>query len=155
MNTSKNSIYNTLLQDMTTVIGPVGKYQPNLIGKMAISSAMIMKYLPELVFTGYYLLENDLLHIGPYQGTIIACTPIVVGKGVCGACAFSGKPIIVKDVQNYPNYIACDQETQSEIVLPVIEYEKLIAILDIDGRNVNQFDETDVHYLSAILKMLF
>ncbi len=155
MKISTHEMYSELIHDVKMVLGSEGKYRPDHTGMMAISAAMIMRYIPDLVFAGYYRVIHDQLHIGPYQGTVIPCTPISFGKGVCGECALSRMPVIVEDVSQYPNYIACDQETRSEIVIPVISKNEFIAVLDIDGKNHGQFSTSDARYLVDVLDVIF
>lgn len=154
-NNSKTKVYQTLLNETDLVLGHKGKYAPAPLGKMAISTAILTRHIPDLVFAGYYLLSDSQLEIGPYQGDIIACTPIQLGKGVCGTCAKTHKAIIVEDVNTYPNYIACDNETNSEIVLPVFVDNTCMGVLDLDGKNVGQFDEIDKLHLEQFLKLIF
>ena len=154
-NNQKNNYYQSLLTETKYILGYDGKYTPGTIGKMAISTALLSRHIPDLVFAGYYLLSGSQLEIGPYQGNIIACTPIQLGKGVRGTCAENQKTIIVEDVNLYPNYIACDTETNSEIVLPVFVNNKFSGVLDIDGKNIGQFDETDVENLEHFLNLIF
>ena len=125
------------------------------ISKMALSSTLIMKFIPNLVFAGYYTFQNNQLEIGPYQGDVIACSPIQKGKGVCGKSFELEKEIIVPNVNEFSGYIACDSITKSEIVIPVFHNNTIFAILDIDGKNFNQFDEIDSKYLKQILKNIF
>ncbi|MAJ44239.1 MAG: diguanylate cyclase [Candidatus Marinimicrobia bacterium] len=127
----------------------------SIISKMALSSTLIMKFIPNLVFVGYYIIKNNQLEIGPYQGDVIACSPIKKGKGVCGKSYELKEEIIVPNVNKFPNYIACDSITKSEIVLPVFHKNQLIAILDIDGKHTNQFDKIDSKYLKQIIKTIF
>ena len=122
---------------------------------MSISSTLIIRHLPQLVFAGYYLIKNKQLEIGPYQGDIIACSPIQKGKGVCGKCYELEKEIIVPNVVKFPGYIACDTITKSEIAIPVFHENKLIAILDLDGKNLNQFNSNDAIQLSKLMSKIF
>ena len=125
------------------------------ISKMALSSTLIMKFIPNIVFAGYYTVQNNQLEIGPYQGDVIACSPIQKGNGVCGKSFELEKEIIVPNVNEFSGYIACDSITKSEIVLPVFHNNAIFAILDIDGKNLNQFDKIDSKYLKQILKNIF
>mgnify|MGYP002725707151 CR=1 FL=1 len=151
----KSSCYSALLHEAEMLLGEGGKYIPDQIGRMAISAAILFRHLPDLVFAGYYINQESELIIGPYQGNIIACTPIQMGKGACGTCVKKREPIIIPDVRNYPNYIACDGETLSEIVLPVFVNNNLIGVLDIDGRHADQFNDDDAQQLTTFLRMIF
>ncbi len=127
----------------------------SFISKMALSSALFMRYIPNLVFAGYYIVQDNKLIIGPYQGDVIACSPIENNQGVCGNSFYLKKTIIVPDVNEYPGYISCDSITKSEIVIPIIQNNSVIAILDIDGKKYNQFDEIDSKNLEKIVKIIF
>jgi len=125
------------------------------IGKMSIIASILKTEFNEWIFCGFYrVVKEGLLEIGPYQGNVIACSHIHFDNGVCGAAATLNKTIIVKDVLSFPNYIACDSDTVSEIVVPLIKNKKLLAVLDIDGHKIGQFDEDDKSYLEKILLLI-
>ena len=125
------------------------------IGKMSIIASILKTEFNEWIFCGFYrVVKERLLEIGPYQGNVIACSHIHFDNGVCGAAATLNKTIIVKDVLSFPNYIACDSDTVSEIVVPLIKNKKLLAVLDIDGHKIGQFDEDDKSYLEKILLLI-
>ena len=107
-------------------------------------------------WTGFYrVVAPGLLKIGPYQGGH-GCLTIPFGKGVCGAVAESGEPLIVPDVEAFPGHIACASTTRSEIVLPVFDSAgTLIAVLDIDSNRADAFDAEDQEQLARILKDTF
>ena len=94
--------------------------------------------------------KRKYLEIGPYQGKILACTKINIGQGVCGTVAKNKQTIIVDDVITYSNYISCDPRTRSEIVVPIIRNNDLIAVIDIDSTKIGYFDQTDKRYLEKI-----
>ncbi|NOZ07348.1 MAG: GAF domain-containing protein [FCB group bacterium] len=152
---TRREIYEQLLHEIPLLIGAEGKYAADLIGKMALFSAAVKRRFPDLIFIGFYIVKDQYLHIGPYQGDIIACTPIAFGSGVCGKAAADRETLIVNDVCDFPGYIACDSETRSEIVLPVVQEEELIAVLDIDSGKPGRFDDLDQHYLELLLKIVF
>ena len=125
------------------------------IGKMSIIASILKTEFNEWIFCGFYrVVKERLLEIGPYQGNVIACSHIHFNNGVCGAAATLNKTIIVKDILSFPNYIACDSDTVSEIVVPLIKNKKLLAVLDIDGHKIGQFDEDDKSYLEKILLLI-
>ena len=125
------------------------------IGKMSIIASILKTEFNEWIFCGFYrVVKERLLEIGPYQGNVIACSHIHFDNGVCGAAATLNKTIIVKDILSFPNYIACDSDTVSEIVVPLIKNKKLLAVLDIDGHKIGQFDEDDKSYLEKILLLI-
>src|SRR6059058_2478371 len=104
-------------------------------------------------WVGFYLVKEDELVLGPFQGPV-ACTRIKKGRGVCGTSWQESKTLIVPDVEKFPGHIACSSSSRSEIVIPVIKGEKVIAVLDVDSEKYNLFDETDKHYLEKIVKYL-
>lgn len=104
-------------------------------------------------WTGFYRVVGDELVLGPFQGPL-ACTRIPFGKGVCGNAWKAGKTIVVPDVDKFPGHIACSCESRSEIVVPVRKDGGIIAVLDIDSRELCCFDETDRKYLEMILEKL-
>ncbi len=123
--------------------------------KMAITNALIIMEFPNLIFCGFYVMNNkNYLEIGPYQGKILACTKIKIGQGVCGSVASNKKTLIVNDVTTYSNYISCDPKTRSEIVVPIIKENKLLAVLDIDSEAVGNFNKIDKLYLEKIAHLL-
>ena len=125
------------------------------IAKMATISCELFQNLNGFDWVGFYrVTEPGLLKIGPYQGGH-GCLVIPVDKGVCGACASTQETQIVDDVDAFPGHIACAASTKSEIVLPVFQDNKLIAVLDIDSDNSAEFDENDKIELEGILSAAF
>jgi len=97
--------------------------------------------------------KNDELVLAPFQGPV-ACTRIKKGRGVCGSSWAQAKTLIVPDVEQFPGHIACSSLSKSEIVVPVIRNNKVVAVLDVDSSEYNQFDNTDQQYLEEIVNML-
>lgn len=104
-------------------------------------------------WTGFYRVVGEELVLGPFQGPV-ACTRIRYGKGVCGSAWKAGESIVVPDVELFPGHIACSSESRSEIVVPVKKGGEIIAVLDIDSRELNCFDDTDRMYLERIVEYL-
>ena len=104
-------------------------------------------------WVGFYLVKNDELVLGPFQGPV-ACTRIKKGKGVCGSSWEKNKTIIVPDVDNFPGHIACASASKSEIVLPLIKGDEVIGVLDVDSEFLSHFDETDQSYLENVISIL-
>ena len=104
-------------------------------------------------WTGFYLVQGRELVLGPFQGPI-ACTRIPFGKGVCGAAWQQGKTVVVPDVEEFPGHIACSSASRSEIVVPVIKGKDVVAVLDIDSRELATFDARDAAGLEAIAALL-
>lgn len=101
-------------------------------------------------WVGFYLVKNDELVLGPFQGPV-ACTRIKKGKGVCGTSWAEAKTIIVPDVDKFPGHIACSSLSKSEIVVPIIRNGEVIGVLDVDSADYNTYDETDQRYLEEII----
>lgn len=93
------------------------------------------------------------MYLGPFQGKV-ACTKIKIGDGVCGTSAEKKKTIIVPDVDKFPGHIACDAESKSEIVVPIIKGDRLYGVLDLDSTSLNAFNETDEKYLEKLVHFL-
>lgn len=131
--------------------------ESDLIANMANLAALIHQTM-EFWWTGFYIVRTgkddaEQLVLGPFQGPI-ACTRIALGRGVCGASWQRRETIIVPDVEKFPGHIACSSESRSEIVVPIFRDNKVTAVLDIDSRHLNTFDETDARYLEQIVKLL-
>ena len=102
--------------------------------KMSLSASVLACQFDNWIFCGFYVnYSKKVLEIGPYQGKILPCTNIKYGVGVCGTSALKQQTIIVNNVHDYENYISCDSDTNSEIVIPVFNKKRLIAVLDIDS----------------------
>jgi GAF domain-containing protein len=114
----------------------------DLIANAANTSALIFHALPDLNWAGFYFMRNGELVVGPFQGKP-ACVRIAVGKGVCGTAAQRRGTIVVPDVHAFPGHIACDEASRSEIVVPLIDGENLLGVLDIDSPRLARFDEAD------------
>ena len=124
--------------------------------KMSLSASVLGCQFENWIFCGFYVSCNKSnLEIGPYQGKILPCTNIKYGKGVCGTSAIKKQTIIVKDVSEYANYISCDFNTKSEIVVPIFKKKELVAVLDIDSNKRNDFDKIDEEYLEKISTLFF
>lgn len=115
--------------------------------------AAALKQTMNFFWVGFYIVKNNELVLGPFQGPI-ACTRIAFGKGVCGACWKEKKTIIVPNVDEFPGHIACSSDSKSEIVLPAIKNGEVALVLDVDSDQLNDFDETDNVYLSQIMSMI-
>jgi len=145
---SKEEKYSSLLPQINGLISG----EPNLIANLANVSASL-KQTFNFFWVGFYLVENNELVLGPFQGCI-ACTRIQFGKGVCGTSWKEMKSIIVPNVDEFPGHIACSSFSKSEIVIPIIKNENVVAILDIDSDVLNDFDEIDQKYLEQLCVQL-
>lgn len=104
-------------------------------------------------WVGFYIVKQDELVLGPFQGPV-ACTRIRKGRGVCGSSWERATTIIVPDVEKFPGHIACSSLSKSEIVIPVIRNNIVVAILDIDSEVLNMFEDIDRIYLEALVAMI-
>lgn len=121
----------------------------DLIANMSNISALLFNNLPDVSYAGFYRYQNNELILGPFQGPV-ACMHIAIGKGVCGTAAKTRETQIVPDVHKFAGHIACDAATNSEIVIPIMKNEVLIAVLDLDSNNFARFDDIDSEYLTKI-----
>jgi L-methionine (R)-S-oxide reductase len=121
------------------------------IANAANLSALIWQGLPELNWAGFYFRKADTLVLGPFQGKP-ACVLIPMGKGVCGTAAQSGKTIIVPDVLAFPGHIACDSDSKSEIVIPLLRDGRVAGVLDVDSPRPDRFDAADAVGLEALAR---
>ncbi|MBM3909779.1 MAG: GAF domain-containing protein, partial [Firmicutes bacterium] len=103
--------------------------------------------------TGFYLYNGTALYLGPFQGKV-ACVDITLDRGVCGKAASERKTIVVPNVHEFPGHIACDEGSNSEIVVPIVKNKALIGVLDIDSYQFNRFDKVDQKNLEALVKLL-
>ncbi|MBA4018929.1 MAG: diguanylate cyclase [Pirellula sp.] len=121
----------------------------DFIANAANTSALLFGRLPDLNWAGFYILREGQLVLGPFQGKP-ACVRIDLGRGVCGAAAQRRETINVADVHQFPGHIACDADSQSEIVVPLIVEGRLIGVLDLDSPKLGRFTQEDVRLLEAI-----
>ncbi len=121
------------------------------ISKMASVVGVLHNEMNNFFWTGFYRVVEGRLVIGPYQGTV-GCLRIEIGQGVCGTAVAMGETQVVENVDDFPGHIACDERSQSEIVVPVTnESGELIAVLDVDSVEKGAFDDVDRKYLEEIL----
>ncbi len=121
----------------------------DLIANMSNISALLFNNLPDVSYAGFYRYQNHELILGPFQGPV-ACMHIAIGKGVCGTAAKTRETQIVPNVHEFAGHIACDAATNSEIVIPIMKNEDLIAVLDLDSKVFARFDDIDAEYLTKI-----
>ena len=124
----------------------------NNTGALANAAALIHETMG-FFWTGFYLVKDNILHLGPFQGPV-ACYTIPYGKGVCGTSWKEGKTLVVKDVEEFPGHIACSSLFRSEIVVSIFKNDKIIGVLDIDSTETGTFDETDRDYLDKAMDIL-
>ncbi|MDI6846228.1 MAG: GAF domain-containing protein [Candidatus Saccharicenans sp.] len=125
------------------------------VARMSTICALLYHKLNYYFWCGFYLLKDDELIVGPYQGPL-ACLKLAHNRGVCWTGVREKKPIIVPDVHQFPDHIACDERSQSEIVVPVFTSEgQVYGVIDVDSDKLAAFDEVDAQYLEEIAKMIF
>ena len=139
----------TLPEQLESLIS-LDKYEVTSLSNM---SALIFYNLPDVSWAGFYLVRDGKLILGPFQGKI-ACTEIKFGKGVCGTTAEKKETIIVKNVHEFPGHIACDSESNSEIVVPIFKNGELYGVLDLDSKKLERFEEKDKLLLESLVKIL-
>ncbi len=132
--------------------------EPDRIARMATVASMAAQAFPQFFWTGFYGVDaakGDELVVGPYQGTL-GCLRIAFGRGVCGRAAAERRTVIVADVGAFPDHIACDSRSKSEIVVPVFDADgSLIAVLDVDSTDLAAFDAADAVGLERIVRETF
>lgn len=126
--------------------------ETDLIANLANLAAALKEQFGWL-WVGFYLVKNEELVLGPFQGPV-ACTRIKKGRGVCGASWQQKQTLVVADVEKFPGHIACSSLSRSEIVVPLFFNTEVVAVLDADSESLNQFDETDKQYLEQIVKLV-
>jgi L-methionine (R)-S-oxide reductase len=127
------------------------KDKPNPIARMATIVAVLHHKMPYFFWSGFYLLDNDELIVGPYQGSL-ACIKLKKNTGVCWAGINLGETVVVEDVHEFPGHIACDSRSNSEIVVPLRDKKgKIIGVLDVDSKELGSFDEVDAEWLEKIV----
>ena len=126
-----------------------------IIARMATINAVLHHKFEYFFWTGFYILKEGELIVGPYQGPV-ACQVLAKNTGVCWAAVNESQSVIVPDVEKFQGHIACDSRSNSEITVPVKNKEgKIIAVMDVDSSTLDSFDETDQKYLEQIVKLIF
>lgn len=143
--------YNRIYTQLSELV----KRTDNKIARMATITAILYHKMDDFSWAGFYLLQNNELIVGPYQGPV-ACQILEKDRGVCWKGINDQKNIIVPDVRKFPGHIACDPRSRSEIVIPVRNNKKeIIGVLDIDSNKPDNFDETDASQLEKIISLIF
>ena len=145
---TKEEKYQELIPQLEAVVS----CETDVIANMANMASMLHETFG-FWWTGFYRVVDGMLVLGPFQGPL-ACTRIRKGKGVCGTAWASGETVVVPDVEQFPGHIACSSESRSEIVVPVFKGSAIVAVLDIDSRELSAFDETDRKYLEKAVTLL-
>ncbi len=146
----KEKIYERVIEQLKELF----QKSEDPVARMATINALLYHKLDYYFWCGFYLLKEGELIVGPYQGPL-ACLKLAHDRGVCWAGVREKKPIIVPDVHKFPDHIACDERSKSEIVVPVFASDgQVFAVLDVDSDRLASFDEADVRYLEKIAGMI-
>ncbi|MBL4861651.1 MAG: GAF domain-containing protein [Crocinitomicaceae bacterium] len=141
---NKQDVYASIIPQIQALIGD----ERDAIANQA-NFVAALKEAFNFFWVGFYMVKSDELVLGPFQGPI-ACTRIQLGKGVCGTAWQDKKTLVVDNVDLFPGHIACSSNSKSEIVVPLIQQEQVIGVLDIDSDELAAFDETDVLHLNQL-----
>ena len=145
----KEKTYQLLVKQVESLI----EGEHNIMGQLA-NAAAIMHETMGWWWTGFYLVRDGELHLGPFQGPV-ACYRIKQGRGVCGTAWQENRTIVVDDVEQFPGHIACSSESRSEIVVPLHDATGgIVGVLDIDSRELATFDDIDAHWLEEIARVI-
>lgn len=145
----KPELYARIHQQLQALLGG----ESDFIANAANTASLLFHSLPDVNWAGFYMVRDRELVLGPFQGKP-ACVRLPFGKGVCGTAAEKQQTLIVPDVSQFPGHIACDPDSRSEIVVPLISWGKLTGVLDIDSAIPNRFDEQDSEGLESVAAIL-
>ena len=145
-NNAKPKLYASLVVQLLSLL----KGEHDLIANAANFSALLFNSLPNVNWAGFYFLQDGELVLGPFQGNP-ACVRIPMGTGVCGVAAQQCETIIVPNVHEFPGHIACDVASNSEIVVPLFDGERLLGVLDLDSPTIGRFDDQDAEGLNELV----
>jgi L-methionine (R)-S-oxide reductase len=147
--TDKKTLYTEIHRSLQAVL--TGESDP--IANLANAAALLFWSLPAINWAGFYLLKEQELVLGPFQGKI-ACVRIKLGQGVCGNAAEQRQTLLIRNVHEFPGHIACDSASNSEIVVPIVKNDALIGVLDIDSPEFARFDDNDKTELQKFVQIL-
>lgn len=148
-NLDKSMFYIDLAQSLRNLLGE----ERDPIANMANMASLLYFSLPSINWSGFYLFDGQELVLGPFHGKP-ACVRIQMGKGVCGISAIKRETLMIENVHEFPGHIACDADSKSEIVIPMIKDDNIIGVLDIDSPIFGRFDEDDKNGLQHLLEIL-
>lgn len=146
--TSKSELYANLQAQLRSLLAG----ERDLVANAANLSSLLYHSLPDVNWAGLYFLKDDELVLGPFQGKP-ACVRIAIGAGVCGTAARQRQTVIVDNVRDFPGHIACDSASNSEIVVPVLQDNHLVGVLDLDSPSIARFDDQDAEGLNALVEI--
>ncbi|MCD8173877.1 MAG: GAF domain-containing protein [Alistipes sp.] len=146
---NRETVYKELLPQLRALLEGESRPLPCMANICAI-----LKENFGFFWVGFYIVDGDELVLGPFQGPV-ACMIIGKGRGVCGAARERKETVIIPDVEEFPGHIACNPLSRSEIVVPLMDGEEVVAVLDIDSSHLDDFSSTDARYLSEMVSMPF
>jgi len=146
---SKEELYEYMNMSLEGLISE----EPDWLANLSNAAALLWMLMDDINWAGFYVYKNGELVLGPFQGKP-ACTHIQIGKGVCGTAAEQRKTQLVKNVHEFPGHIACDSQSNSEIVIPLLIENKIVGVLDIDSPKLGRFDQTDKEYLEQFAEIV-
>ena len=146
---AKTEMYASLVLQLRSLLK--GEY--DFIANTANFSALVYNALPDVNWAGFYILHDDVLVLGPFQGKP-ACVRIPLGKGVCGFAAKQAETVIVPNVHEFPGHIACDSASNSEIVIPLFDGARVLGVFDVDSPTLKRFDDQDAEGLNELVTVL-
>ncbi|MFM8918135.1 MAG: GAF domain-containing protein [Bacteroidota bacterium] len=147
-NLSRQQRYQELIPQVQALVSG----EQDLVANLANIAAALHETFGFL-WVGFYLVQQDTLVLGPFQGPV-ACTRIAKGKGVCGTAWLQRRNIIVPDVEQFPGHIACSSRSRSEIVLPAFRDGEVFLVMDVDSEDLNHFSELDESGLQEIIRII-
>lgn len=145
----KEEVYKETLKQLKSLL----MEDDNLIASLANTAALLKMNIHWTSWVGFYLAEDSGLVLGPFQGKP-ACVRIEFGRGVCGKAAAMKQTFVVQDVSKFPDHIACDPLSKSEIVVPIMVGGRVVGVLDADSESIASFDEVDKEYLESVVDLL-
>jgi len=145
---TKAELYTSLAAQLRSLLAE----ERDSVANMANFAALLFHSLPDLNWSGFYLLKGKQLVLGPFQGKP-ACIRIPLGEGVCGTAAARRETILVANVHEFPGHIACDSASNSEIVVPLVNDDTLVGVLDLDSPSFGRFDDDDAKGLNELVEI--
>ncbi|HBV76010.1 MULTISPECIES: GAF domain-containing protein [Vibrio] len=142
-----------MYQRITAQVNALIESEPDLIANLANISALLKLELEDINWVGFYLLKNDELVLGPFQGNP-ACVRIPVGRGVCGTAISENRVQRIEDVHQFEGHIACDAQSNSELVIPFSVNNQLVGVIDIDSPTIGRFSEVDEKGMVELMKQV-
>ena len=142
-----------MYEDLTDFVNGLFYEERDAVANMANLASLLYHALPDVNWAGFYLFKEGELVLGPFSGKP-ACIRIALGKGVCGTAASTKTTQLVKDVHSFEGHIACDGDTDSEIVIPLVKEGQLIGVMDLDSPVKERFSEEDQLHLEAMAEKL-